>query len=1198
MKKTFFSLAVLLIASLAQATPPQLDPTKLMAVHITNFAPKGGVMIPGLGGTKVHDPITREILVSGEDNLRMQAKLPWRRITLHWSLGAPLDTVDLPERRVDWTARKYAVLEPLNYLLDRSLGGRFNDWHTFGPHALSDEAVMFVPKAESDSRFDIKTISYDPSKQNVCEAVLSYLKAQKLPILELDFATSPELFITKYNYKKVVAMISGLSKETEKSWIIKKIYDQYLEMGADGLEAHLISQINQVSCIKMADEHCIGQQKIFVNGEVTDAVHFLGPVTFGQPKIHFGFTNHFVFAKIKSKLTEVFDRTIQFRAAEAIPHSREKYGCSWHEQLEPENKETVGKQRKAIACLEELFKQVPKQLPKACQKAGELWVKGLKIWVAYVAKHRLNSLEKGTPFYSQSDDKIANYLKRVVSTVNNNSVKPLLALYKVDLARKYGFDFLSTKHPDLVKEAEKELILPSDESLSEKELQISKEIVLGDLKKDLALVAYDPKRKYHKDCISADLSRFIRRTELAKLIEGHENHGFYKVFLERAKREEMTCFEDVLLGAEYLYQRVADEKKQDSAVAFLGRSPYLHELAYEALCDQMQDEQNILHISYSGCADVEKRSKDTDPDNSKNIVQNIVTKEKLEHYFAYLDKKNIGELSHLYLVDIMSSGCGLNSFIRALQSYCKSREIVMPDITFAYLHQVYVMDNPAVDKVNLFYNVRHEGKYCDNKWRIEFQDIPRMNYKGFNVNSFIIPTNEYLFDEIMDSNLYQEFVARGIFYPAQRWTKSFDEARKKGGHCRAKFESYFKRNAKNQIAWHMKKYKIQPLVAPGKAKAGEEDQFNFLRTKYPDLVQKAEGPILTHEQEKVRKNQYVGLSVSAEASETLESKAEHYKPVAPDLMLPAEKAVKLHHKSLELYEQGHDKRGFFKPFFERQKEETTGYEKVLLEAEYMYQTVENNQDDAPVILFVGRSPYLHLMAYEELVAQTNNPNHRVEHVCFSGAPDAETNRSEHKNRKEAQRLKDLVTPEKLVHYLNYLKSLKLEEASKIYIVDMVSTGGNLNAFLRILKAYFQQENIQMPEVNLMNITIQVLPDLLGLHETCLFSFERQGQYSDNNWKTRFPERQDLNVHPVKLRTYMIPNHPKIHHNLLDRDPLHYYLARGIEYPAQRWKPEYDEMRDKGGMCAGTFEELFKSEVRKIIASHMKKYSIQAFSGRD
>ena len=102
--------------------------------HITSILPFDGVMIPGSRG------------VSGTRH----PKLPITpdRFTLHWFPQTILE----PHLGWEETAdERFFIVEPAKHLRSTLYGGYAEDFMSLGPHQLSEDAVIFVPRNEIES---------------------------------------------------------------------------------------------------------------------------------------------------------------------------------------------------------------------------------------------------------------------------------------------------------------------------------------------------------------------------------------------------------------------------------------------------------------------------------------------------------------------------------------------------------------------------------------------------------------------------------------------------------------------------------------------------------------------------------------------------------------------------------------------------------------------------------------------------------------------------------------------------------------------------------------------------------------------------------------------------------------------------------------------------------------------------------------
>jgi len=275
--------------------------------------------------------------------------------------------------------------------------------------------------------------------------------------------------------------------------------------------------------------------------------------------------------------------------------------------------------------------------------------------------------------------------------------------------------------------------------------------------------------------------------------------------------------------------------------------------------------------------------------------------------------------------------------------------------------------------------------------------------------------------------------------------------------------------------------------------------------------------------------------------------------------------------------------GLFNVFFQRKKAQHNVVEDILLAGEYIYQILQD--DDTPsTVLFLGRTPCLVQKAYESAVDRFGGRKHHQSiHLHFSGHPDAETMRTAYLGHQKKTRMRNMVTEEKLAHYIAYMKQKGLSDVSKLYIVDMMGTGGGLNSFMRILNEFYRRESSELPDITFLllsgNITINSFPEVK--------SYQLQSiQDSVGEMYVNFNEDKVINLKPFSIKTRIVPITDVSIQNVLDYDFLQYFASHGVEYPAQRWVPEFDKEREN----VGAYKESFYAYVQKRFDYYLERHS--------
>ncbi len=368
--------------------------------------------------------------------------------------------------------------------------------------------------------------------------------------------------------------------------------------------------------------------------------------------------------------------------------------------------------------------------------------------------------------------------------------------------KKDAFDFLATQFPDFLETSNKPFVHCQEESKHYAKLQ---SLVSAEGKEPGEVLlhgATDVLEKTTLGWFGAAYENFMREQShpmLETLQTGHPLHGYYQTFFERAYANH-TVMEDLLLASEYLYQVVNDEG--GGATLFLGRTPCLVKLAYERVVAFKKDQgQRAVHFNFSGHADALTNRELPFFKSTTNITRDVVTPEKLNHYFSYIDSKNILNEKSLFIVDILASGGSLNSFLRVLHAYFQERKTPLPRLMFLNLTQDM---NWAIDKRRSFTIFERTGERV-NKGILTLLPFPEKNIKEFRIEACSVPIFEKTINDMLDQDMFQEFLVEGIQYPAQRWTPENDTVRDQGGLYHKALYDYVSNNVDVLLLDHAKK---------------------------------------------------------------------------------------------------------------------------------------------------------------------------------------------------------------------------------------------------------------------------------------------------------------------------------------------------------------------------------------------------------
>ncbi len=248
--------------------------------------------------------------------------------------------------------------------------------------------------------------------------------------------------------------------------------------------------------------------------------------------------------------------------------------------------------------------------------------------------------------------------------------------------------------------------------------------------------------------------------------------AFDKTILNDLFREDTTVFDNLTRGARKISKVV--KAHGEGSVLFLGRSPCWMQRVFEAF---PENGAQSIHVSYSGTADA--KSLREDPffaDQERNTKRNMVTPERLQFFEDYLTQQGLDEVKgKLYLVDTITTGASLNSFLRILRHYYTVHlEREMPDVHF--IGQSLPCTN---------YGYEAGGKlvwvYQDSKGTLTFTD----KFQDHGLRPLSIKATPLhlasLTHLLLDADWMQYYGMHGYYFPACNWNEGHREALSKGG---------------------------------------------------------------------------------------------------------------------------------------------------------------------------------------------------------------------------------------------------------------------------------------------------------------------------------------------------------------------------------------------------------------------------------
>lgn len=285
-----------------------------------------------------------------------------------------------------------------------------------------------------------------------------------------------------------------------------------------------------------------------------------------------------------------------------------------------------------------------------------------------------------------------------------------------------------------------------------------------------------------------ELLAMLADDQMARHLKTKTRYLHHKLFLSaKLDNPDLTVLEDIILTAldlRYTIQELRPNPKS-SAVVFLGRSPCLYQVALEELSKKKSDAMYLpfIHVNYSGHADALSKRHATLHKGDRGIALNMVTEDKLNFYMAYLSMKKLQCYKQLFIIDILSTGGGIRTWLGMLETLMNNMGLNMPKVHLLVL-------TPFVRTIAAFHE-NEKGCYKDEtrlfayssrSKKIIFDENKSLNIKALEVDATPIHIGN-MTQSVIDLHVLQRHCTHGFFFPAQMWTPQGFEIAKKGGDC-------------------------------------------------------------------------------------------------------------------------------------------------------------------------------------------------------------------------------------------------------------------------------------------------------------------------------------------------------------------------------------------------------------------------------
>ncbi len=307
--------------------------------------------------------------------------------------------------------------------------------------------------------------------------------------------------------------------------------------------------------------------------------------------------------------------------------------------------------------------------------------------------------------------------------------------------------------------------------------------------------------------------------------------------------------------------------------------------------------------------------------------------------------------------------------------------------------------------------------------------------------------------------------------------------------------------------------------------SSKPDTHSFLFEKYPELREKAAALLVIDNHEETLKMSKVPSDRCMSAYQEAYLKNGFFE--APAVRLGDKECATLH-----LFEQQHlslEKKGmgklspFYQMYFSRKIDNAFDMkvlEDITLAAEQIHHSIQNMDIPDPertCVLFLGRTPCLIQLAMERIqLRKPKDRNLNLIHMNYSGNADTLSKRDRSLYPLEKEIIRNMVTPDKMDFYKGYMAMKQLQLYKKIIVVDVITTGGGLSGWRRLLKTFCRERALGMPQLHFMALSEFVY----SMH--ILIAPPRTSKdpwiYDRNAKRIEFKADETCNVHPFTIPT--------------------------------------------------------------------------------
>jgi len=680
--------------------------------------------------------------------------------------------------------------------------------------------------------------------------------------------------------------------------------------------------------------------------------------------------------------------------------------------------------------------------------------------------------------------------------------------------------------------------------------------------------------------------------------------------LDGSRPDSSRLFQGIYGCALKLFKATAQEKPQ--TLVFLGRTPTLLKEILQRLyeLEPQEGSPSLVQVAFSGCPDIQSQNACR---SRLSHLRNVLTPNRVKVFFQYLDALDFDKITgEMWVVDLLASGSGLNSFLRLLRGYYLEKKMPFPDFRFWALG---FPEDDADPEIKTYY-------FNYGKKLLSFSDkLSKFGYKPMDIACFPLPLHPQAVTFLLDDAVAYSY--GGVQeYPA--WKMKGRDKNPISPETPGPDLSLFRKNI------------LVPMVDFLHAKGTHaldaltlREWMDFLWTLLRDLpLEDMVHPSLkdTVLQEKIRKTCSTTPVLVVERDRLLlKSKIilDIYKykqrDLTPETIYSPPYAAGLHAEKVVFH---YDKDNFdvLQALPDATKEAVGNYtEKPDVSEEHLAQSTYSRlfetalhflmplegegamsrtpfqdiygaalklfkaaaQERPQTLVFLGRAPtFLKEMVQQLYDLEPKEGMPSLVQVAFSGSPDI---KSLHPGLKKFSHLRNVLTPNRVKVFFQHLDTLGFDKITgEMWLVDTLGTGGGLNSFLRLLRAYYLKKEMGFPDLRFWGLN---LPEDASEAPTDTFRFDYAKELLSFS-----PKFSKLGYKAMDIPCISLPLH-KGTLDLMDNDWIEHFYGGVQEYPA--WKMKGLDKNPVPPQTPGEDLPLFRKEILARVMPFLHEKGSQA-----